>query len=326
METTIKIKTNEDEGDRDEESNLCKVLDEEIAAIIKNNNEIQNISKSTGRENKNKNKTILVLSGGGTKCAAHIGAAHGLLVCGMLENINTIACASGGGMIGVLMLCGYTPKQILTLLIGIGTDKLMSKKRANFLTEFGLESGNRFIMIFGKILSAKGFSPDVTFEEFYQKTQKNLILTGTCLNNKKPYYFHKDTYPNMKVLKALRITISLPPLFTPVKFEGKLFVDGGFLDNYPIRLFSDRIDQVVGVYLNGKRDYIQEINHLEGYFSALFSCILEGMAKSDSKGYEEYTTYINLAVDFSFGVESNSSSLKESFDCGFRAIMKRYGN
>ena len=53
----------------------------------------------------------------------------------------------------------------------------------------------------------------------------------------------------MKLTDAIRITTSVPLYFQPVKYNNKTFIDGGCMDNYPINLFTDRLQEVIGVYL-----------------------------------------------------------------------------
>jgi NTE family protein len=307
-------------------------LDKEIHNILNQSNDVNDVNDVNYVNDLNKSNelndldklNILIMSGGGIKSAGHIGAVYGLESCGMLNNITTYACTSGGGLIAVLLICGYKPYEILEILIGIGTKKFTSNKNINFFTDYGIDDGNRLMMIYAKLLLAKGYKSNITFTDLYNSTKKHLILTGTCLNDKNIYYFSKDSYPNMEVLKALRITISLPPVFTPVKFEDKLFIDGGLLDNYPIRLFDNQINNVIGIYLNGKKKYTNDISNIEDYFSNIFNCILEGIAKNDYKGYEKYTNIIEIDTDSPLSTVCDKNLLLESFNKGFNIITKKY--
>ena len=66
-----------------------------------------------------------------------------------------------------------------------------------------------------------------------------------------------------KLNTALRSTMSIPGLFTPVKTEGMVLVDGGMRNNYPTDLAKKcGADIVIGVNLSGGYKTYSEINNL----------------------------------------------------------------
>ena len=73
-------------------------------------------------------------------------------------------------------------------------------------------------------------------------TNIKLIITSVCLNDKQVYYLSHTSFPDMPVILGVRMTTSFPFWFVPVKYNGKFFVDGGCIDNYPIQLFSNNLD------------------------------------------------------------------------------------
>lgn len=287
--------------------NICDVLDDELNKIL---------DKDTPDK-----KTILVLSGGGTKGLAHLGAITVLKEKDLLKNFHTYACTSAGGLIGLLITCGYSGKDLLEITIMIGMSNAKSPETSNILTEFGFDSGERFMMILGKLVKAKGFHPDFTFRDHYTRTHKKLILTGSCINNKKPYYFSVDTEPDMSVLTAVRISMAVPLFFTPVIYKGNMFLDGGCMDNYPISLFKDRLDNVMGIYVSDKASVCDKIEHLEGFLANTIECLFEGSTRNSYMGYEEYTVMIQVdisALDFNL----NDSTTRRIYDVGYKTMLK----
>jgi NTE family protein len=83
----------------------------------------------------------------------------------------------------------------------------------------------------------------------------------------------------MHVLTGLRMTISVPFMFTPVKYESKFYVDGGIMNNYPINLFYNNLENVIGVYLSESREIGVNINNIEAFITNMIECIFEGMSK-----------------------------------------------
>ncbi len=111
---------------------------------------------------------------------------------------------------------------------------------------------------------------DITFLDLFRLTNVNLVLMGVNINYGEPRYFSVYHTPNMPVVDAITISMSIPLLFKPVyidlkmrdysfnpednkqskeeidqhnnKYKG-LYVDGGMLINFPIHAF-DKLEQI----------------------------------------------------------------------------------
>ncbi|MEX5716585.1 patatin-like phospholipase family protein [Serratia ureilytica] len=68
---------------------------------------------------------------------------------------------------------------------------------------------------------------------------KSIYFIGANLNSgQREVYSHRTT-PRMKVADGLRISMSFPFAFVAKKNAlGDLCIDGGMIDNYPVRLFD----------------------------------------------------------------------------------------
>src|SRR5262249_55512762 len=68
---------------------------------------------------------------------------------------------------------------------------------------------------------------------------------GADLTTSEEYVFRKGS-----LSRALRSTMSLPGIFTPVRSEGHIFVDGGLLNNLPVDVAKQMgADIVIAVHL-----------------------------------------------------------------------------
>jgi NTE family protein len=207
--------------------------------------------------------TNLVLEGGGMKGIAYAGALEVLDSLGISDSIEQVAGASSGAMNGMMYALGYSGKEIRHLNLNTNFGKynqvgfpliggLIRVKKT-----YGYYKTDRLIEDLGKVMAAKGFSPDLTFEELniaHQsgKNVKLLYLTGANLTDQKTEVFSHETYPTMRVLDAVRISISIPMYFEAVFMQPdgslvekkdadsttKVMVDGGVLDNYPFFVFD----------------------------------------------------------------------------------------
>ena len=85
--------------------------------------------------------------------------------------------------------------------------------------------------------------PDITFEQFEAmkaaKGFKSIYFIGANLNSgQREVYSHRTT-PRMNVADGLRISMSFPFAFVAKNNTlGDLCIDGGMIDNYPVRLFD----------------------------------------------------------------------------------------
>lgn len=297
--------------DPDKNYELCNVLENELSELLDNktsNNEID----------------VLVLGGGGSKGVAHLGAIDALIHLGLFNGIHTYAGTSIGACTLALINFGYTPLEVKKLLVRIGI-KNFRNNNAHPIKDFGMDNGERVLMIVEKLMLGKGLSSDTTFKDLYKKTKKKLYITGACLNDKQAYYFSVDSYPNMKVITAIRITMSVPLLWTPVKFENKLFVDGGLIDNFPINMFTNnKSSKVLGIHLNTKKSTIDSVNNLEEYLISAILCGLEGLTYNACRGYEDNVIMIDIKdVDIT-NFDINENKINEMYNIGYNAILNRY--
>ncbi len=263
---------------------------EDIETNIKNN-----LSKILGDYKKidldiNKVNT-LVLSGGGVKGIHYIGIIQKLEELNIIKKLNTLCGTSIGAFFVVLLNIGFTSKDLVDFILLFNLTKINKLDTSNFFSYFGIDDGNNLEIILENMFELKGFSKNISFSELFNKTKIELTISGVCINEKQCHYFNYKTYPNMKVIKAVRISTSVPLYFTPVSFDSKLWVDGAIIDNYPIHLFKHKINQVLGIYISEKKEY-SDINNLEDYFICVIQSLLQGLASKSIKGYENNTIII----------------------------------
>jgi NTE family protein len=185
-------------------------------------------------------KTGLVLSGGGARGFAHLGVIEALNEAGIFPDV--ISGTSAGAIIGVLYADGHNPKEILKLL--------NSGSRLDFmrpaLPREGLLQINGIIKILKTCLHSKEF----------KDLKIPLFVAATDLNNGKAVYFSKGD-----LLCPVIASASIPVLFQPVKIDDISYVDGGVLDNLPIRPIENKCQILIGSFVNPV-GYIEKISGL----------------------------------------------------------------
>lgn len=162
-----------------------------------------------------KQKVSLVLSGGGARGIAHIGVIEELEKQGYV--IASITGTSMGALVGGIYALRKM-EEFKDWLFSL--DKLKVFKLVDFsFSSQGLIKGDR---VMNKL---KEFIPNKKIEEldiFYAAVAVDLL-------NKKEVVFERGS-----IYDAIRAPISIPTIFTPVKAEDSLLVDGGVMNNIPV--------------------------------------------------------------------------------------------
>jgi NTE family protein len=185
-------------------------------------------------------KIGLVLSGGGARGFAHLGVIEALNEAGIFPDV--ICGTSAGAIAGVLYADGYSPREILKMTI--------SNSRLHYIRptvqKDGLLQITGLIRILAKNLRAKRF----------EELKIPLFVTATDLNNGRVDYFSSGELLNPVIASA-----SIPVLFKPVVIDGKHYVDGGVLDNLPIKPIENKCRFIIGSFVNptGYQENVQNL-------------------------------------------------------------------
>lgn len=200
----------------------------------------------------------LVFEGGGVKGAAYVGALRVLEGKGILKNIERIGGASAGAINAVLLGLGFSLDEIETFLYDPKLFKSFEDKDTGFfrntwrlIYEFGWCKGVVFEAWIKARIAEKTGNPDSSFADIEKmkdkKNFKSIYLIGTNLSFASYEIFSSEYTPDMSLAEATRISMSIPLFFKAVKKKRKnndkatdIYVDGGLLNNYPIRIFDSK--------------------------------------------------------------------------------------
>jgi len=171
----------------------------------------------------------LVLSGGGARGIAHIGVIKALEEIGVV--INRIAGTSAGSIIGSLYAYGYKPDDIFQMISS--TRLYRSMRPAWALT--GLLSLDSLKNILLQYL------PENTFESL----KIPMTIAATEIQKGKAVYFTEG-----ELIPTILASCCVPAVFNPIQFKGEIYVDGGILDNLPVKAIKPDCDFIIGSHCN----------------------------------------------------------------------------
>jgi predicted acylesterase/phospholipase RssA len=212
----------------------------------------------------------LVFSGGGIRGMAYIGVLKAIEE----QKLHIEGCAgsSAGAIISALFLLGYSSSDLLTeLRDNIDLASLVSVNLVNIFSSFGLDDGSNFEMQLKDLIIKKGFDENITLREFHYKTNKILHIVATCLDNQTCVILNHITFPCMKLVTAVRISSALPGLFSPVKYQGKMYADGSLTNHFPMNIFPE--EHQVGFFLEQRQRNNLVINNIFDYLRIVVDTI-----------------------------------------------------
>jgi NTE family protein len=213
----------------------------------------------------NRPKIGLVLEGGGALGLAHIGVLK------WLEEhqipINYIAGTSMGALVGGFYAVGNSPAEIREQVHGIDWNYVLKGKIPyrdlsfrrkedsvafpNSL-EFGIKKGIQFPEGFNSGFQVGLLLDRISLPYSEMKSFNDLPTPFACvatdLISAKQHVFRDGS-----LAQALRSTMSLPGIFSPVRTSDSIFVDGGLLDNLPVDVAKEMgADLVIAIQLQSR--------------------------------------------------------------------------
>lgn len=178
-------------------------------------------------------KVALVLGSGGARGYAHIGVIEELEARG--HEIVSISGTSMGALIGGVY-CAGALEAVKEFAVTLGRAEVLR------MTDFTLRAPG-LIKLQRAMLQLREFIGDVRIEDL----PIPYTAVATDIRNMNEVWFRKGS-----LLTAIRASISIPAVFTPVWLGERLLVDGGLLNPLPVDPAMDTpCDGIIGVSLFG---------------------------------------------------------------------------
>lgn len=236
-----------------------------------------------GQEATHKPKVGLVLSGGGAKGFAHVGVLK------VLEEakipVDYIAGTSIGSIVGGLYACGYNAETLEKLILSQNWTSLLGNEyKSEFANPFDKAEESRYTVSFpfeqkklaisNGILNGQNAMEYLTYltigyHEVYDfsKLPIPFLCIATDLSTGEEVVLKKGSLP-----KAIRASIAVPAAFTSADIEGRMLVDGGIINNYPVdRCREMGADIIIGVDITDSLLLAKEIKDIPDVIGQMIS-------------------------------------------------------
>ncbi len=208
-------------------------------------------------------RVALALSGGGSLGLAHVGVLK------YFEEhhipVDAIAGTSMGGIVGGLYATGHTPQQIEQSFNEAGWEEVVRTQadyrdlpigarqdRANYPGDYALRLGRGLSLPAG-LATAEAFDLFLSRQVLAYSAVNDFAqlptpfrCVATQLQTGEPMVLQRGN-----LARALRATMSVPGIFTPVEWDGHVLVDGGLVDNLPTDVARQMgAEVVIGVHFS----------------------------------------------------------------------------
>ncbi|MCL2414993.1 MAG: patatin-like phospholipase family protein [Bacteroidales bacterium] len=214
----------------------------------------------------------VVLSGGGAKGIAHVGTLR------MLEKLNIpidyIAGTSMGAVVGALYAMGYTADQIDTIV-----------RVTDWMSLFNDTPDREHIRVFDRKQN-DNYQLRISFNPRNITQLPRGMIEGQHIDNMLTHYLFESyrvssfsdltipffavatdliaaeyvVFDSGNLMHAVRASMAVPGVFSPIEINGQLLVDGGVLNNFPVLEMRQRgVDIIIGVNVGWHYGDIDEL-------------------------------------------------------------------
>lgn len=227
-------------------------------------------------------KVAVVLSGGGAKGVAHIGALKVIEQAGI--PVDMVCGTSMGALVGALYSMGYSTdfldslvrSQDWTALLSDRTDPayltLRQREEQNTYAVIrglgggqpqrgGLIRGNNLNLLFKRLCN--GYLDSISFDSL----PRPFACVATDIVSYKEVVFRSGN-----LIQAMRASMAIPGVFTPVRIGDMVLLDGGLRNNYPADVARAMgADIVIGVSVQDLLSRPEDLNDMGAVMGQLIS-------------------------------------------------------
>lgn len=284
-------------------------------------------------------KIGLVLSGGGAKGFAHIGVLKEIEKAGI--QIDYIGGTSMGAIVGGLYAAGYSATQIEKIVIDTDfytllQDKNFRKSESFFEKEHGEKHSLVLPINKGKIGLPQGVSKGQNVLRFLTELLSPVDSISDFSKLPIPFFCiatDVETGNQVKITNgslpiALRASGSFPTLLNPIEVNGKLLIDGGIANNFPVdEMEKTGVDIIIGVDVQSKlfnkeniKSAIDVLSQISSY--QMYKKNPEKIAKTDVYIHPDIYEYSVVSFDKSLEILSKGTQIAKKFTKTFDSIAK----
>ncbi|MEL6591213.1 MAG: patatin-like phospholipase family protein, partial [Bacteroidota bacterium] len=248
----------------------------------------------------NKKKIGLVLSGGGVRGVAHLG------VLSVLQRFEIEPCfisgTSAGAIVGALYAAGCSVGEMMTF---------WEQSLPFELNYFNYRKPGILDMDKTAVLLAEYLKVDE-----FAALKHRLFVTATDMIAGESTFFSEGP-----LLPAVAASAAFPIVFSPVEIDGKLYQDGGIMNNFPIEPLRERCDLIIGVNVSPLGQVQREdLDNSIGILERVYDLATDISVRAKQEECDILIAPEALADYPTFG----SDKIAEIFKIGYDAALEQF--
>ena len=265
----------------------------------------------------------IALCGGGILGIAHAGFLKAMEEAGMLGHVREYIGISAGALTALFLTLGYTVKQVEEIATNFQFNTLRNISPENILNfpfTFGLDRGELLESFVVSILHQKGFAPDTTFEELHAKCPIHLRCFATELQTCRLRQFSTTATPKVPIRFALRASMSLPFIYTPVQEPGgALLIDGGILINLPlVFMTSAEVAETMCIFFTHGECQVEPVTSWSDMLQMVYNSMVVMKTSPFFKKFQDHLICVPIdqqkCLDFDMPVESKKALIQHTYE------------
>jgi predicted acylesterase/phospholipase RssA len=228
----------------------------------------------------------IVFSSGGARGIAHLGALAELEPRYDMSQTRLFIGTSAGAIAACIACLGLRARDVFDACVV--PFKYEKQFKLHLLTQaYGLDKGESLEKFIASIVPH-----DLTFRDVYRDTGNVLSMIGTDITTSSMAVFDPVRTPDMTLRHALRISCSIPFLFTAVEHEGHIYVDGALTSAFPVSVAVDvyGCKDILGINFE---EYSSTVSGTSMTFEEYISTIVDTVVYSNSK----HRSFRGVSVD-----------------------------
>lgn len=246
--------------------------------------------------------------------------------CTMSHIVNFIGTSSGS-IIALMLAIGYRPIDVLAHICVEKAYKKISKFNISnlFLLGKGLMGFDPIMTtIESMVIERLGAIP--TLLELKRKYGKKLVVVAYNLTDDRREYISYETYPDLPVTVATRMSSTFPFIFDPFEYNGRYYIDGGIVDNFAIEYGEKIGSNCIAIFTRNPQkpftpgDSANNMSFLTTLVQVFINSISEDKIK---RTHSSKIITLDYNVNF-FNFDSSNREIIKLFDHGFEICRRDF--
>jgi predicted acylesterase/phospholipase RssA len=185
----------------------------------------------------------LVFSGAGPYGMVQIGIFRKCLDENLLtlQNIKSVHATSAGALLASFICLGVPIEVFYDYFLERPWNKWANYDIYNLNTTKGLLNRKHIRDMMAPMLQSIDLSVEITLAEAYAHCGVAFYFYATDAETMKGVEISHETFPHMPLVDAISATSAAIPIFAPLKYDGKVYLDGALYDNFPMLKAAERI-------------------------------------------------------------------------------------